>query len=122
MPRIEVILFAEEDRSCPLLRWLDSIPSKAQDKCIVRIERLAEMGHELHRPEADYLRNKIYELRVAFTRIQYRMLYFFHEEKAVISHGLIKEKVVPPKEIDLAISRKELFAKEPDKHTYKEDV
>ena len=118
MPKTEVILFAEEDGTSPLVEWLDGLQSKAQDKCIVRIERLAEMGHELRRPEADYLRDGIYELRAALQGIQYRMLYFFHGEQAVISHGLIKQREVPPKEIDLAIKRKVRFEINPLKHTY----
>ncbi len=61
MPITEVIIFAEEDGSSPLIEWLDGLGSKVQDKCIVRVERLAEMGHELRRPEADFLRDGIYE-------------------------------------------------------------
>ena len=33
------------------------------------MERLAEFGHELRRPEADLLRDKIYELRIALQGI-----------------------------------------------------
>ncbi len=36
MPKTEVILYAEDDGSCPLLIWMDTLPPKAQDKCIVR--------------------------------------------------------------------------------------
>ena len=64
MPETEVVFFAEADGSAPLLRWLDEQPAKIQDKCIVRVERLAAMGHELRRPEADLLRDGICELRV----------------------------------------------------------
>jgi hypothetical protein len=39
----------------PFLDWFNKLSEKAQDKCRVRIERLATMGHELRRPEADYL-------------------------------------------------------------------
>ncbi len=46
MPETEVVIFAEEDGSCPLLEWMDTLPPKALDKCIVKIERLKEMGHE----------------------------------------------------------------------------
>ena len=56
MPETDVLLFAEEDGSAPLLAWLDDLPAKVRDKCIVRIERLAQLGHELRRPEADLLR------------------------------------------------------------------
>jgi hypothetical protein len=120
MPETEVVFFREEDGSVPLLQWLDEQPEKAQNKCIVRIERLEEMGHELRRPEADFLRDAIYELRASLQGIHYRMLYFFHQKIAVISHGLTKEKEVPPKEIDKAIERKGRFEKNPEKHTYRE--
>ncbi len=120
MPLTEVILYQEEDGTCPLLLWLDGMPPKVQDKCYVRIVRLEEMGHELRRPEGDYLRDDIYELRVSFQRIQYRMLYFYHEGRAVVSHGLVKESEVPPKEIQLAIERMQSFTKDPSKHTHEE--
>ncbi len=118
MPETEIILFSEDDGSVPLLAWLDKLPAKAQDKCIVKIERLADMGHELRRPEADYLRDGIYELRVSLYGVRYRILYFFQGGKAVISHGLTKTSRVPPKEIDLAIARKVRYAKNPEKHTH----
>jgi Gp49-like protein DUF891 len=61
----------------PLLEWLDELPGKVQLKCTARISRLAEMGNELRRPEADYLRDGIYELRASYQGINYRILYFF---------------------------------------------
>jgi phage-related protein len=120
MPETEVVLFAEADGSCPLIDWLDGLPTKVQDKCIVKVERLAEMGHELRRPEADYLQDGIYELRVSHRGVHYRVLYFFHGKTAVISHGLIKEKAVPAREIELALKHRTMYADDPDKHTYRE--
>ena len=79
MPRTRVILYREDDGSCPLLNWFEELPAKVQDKCYLRLARLREMGHELRRPEADFLRDGIYELRVGRQGIHYRMLYFFHE-------------------------------------------
>ena len=122
MPRAEVVLFAEEDGSCPLIEWLDNLTVKGRLKCIVKIERLAEMGHELRRPEADFLRDDIHELRVALERTQYRMLYFFHQNKAIVSHGLKKEAEVPSGEIDLAIERRKRFRTNPLKYTYKGEL
>ena len=60
-PRTRVVFFAAEDGSAPLLEWLDKQPPKVQDKCLARIERLGEWGHQLRRPEADYLRDGIHE-------------------------------------------------------------
>lgn len=83
------------------------------------MERLAELGHELRRPEADLLRDGIYELRVDHRGQNYRMLYFFHgQQAAVLSHGIVKERQVPPREIDLAITCKTRFMAAPTTHTY----
>ena len=120
MPETEVILSAEANGTCPLIDWLESLPPKVQDKCIVRVERLAEMGHELRRPEADYLRDGIYELRASHQGMHYRILYFFHDRTAVIPHGLVKEKEVPSRNIELAIERKKMYTSEPENHTYRE--
>ena len=97
MPATKVVFYCEEDGSVPLLDWLDSLPAKALTKCRVRIERLQKLGHELRRPEADFLRDGIYELRVGLRGTNYRMLYFFHGNvAAVLAHGLTKEREVPP--------------------------
>lgn len=121
MPDTEVIMFQANDGTVPLMEWLDKLPGKVQDKCLVKIQRLEEKGYELHRPETDSLRDGIHELRVAFRGMQYRMLYFFHGQQAVISHGLKKESVVPSKEIDLAVQRKARFQNDPMKFTYREN-
>jgi hypothetical protein len=38
----------------------------------------------------------------------------------VVSHSLVKEQTVPPKEIQRAIERKERFEANPVRHTYQE--
>jgi phage-related protein len=121
MPKTKVVFYKEDDGTVPIIEWLDKLPEKALDKCTVRIERLEEMGHELRRPEADLLREGIYELRVGLQHVNYRMLYFFHGQLvAVVSHGLVKEAQVPPKEIEKAIQRKLKFEKNPNAHTHEE--
>ena len=120
MPKTNVVFFADDEGVAPLVEWLDRQDRKVQDKCFVKIERLQELGHELRRPEADYLRNGVHELRVRHRNVNYRMLYFFHERLAVISHGLTKEEMVPAREIDLAVARSMQFGKNPERHTYQE--
>jgi len=120
LPATEVVLYAEADGSCPVISWLDSLPLKARQKCIVRLERLAELGHEIRRPEGDLLRDGIYELRASTASVHYRILYFFHEQKAVVSHGLTKTQVVPPREISIAITNRDHYIKNPDIHTFGE--
>ncbi len=119
MPKTKLVLYRESDGSVPVLDWLVGLPPKSQDKCRVRLGRLAELGHELRRPEADLLRDKIYELRASLQGIHYRILYFFHgNTAAVISHGIVKEDVVPPKEIEKAIERRAKFESNPSRHSY----
>lgn len=121
MPRTLVVFYKDREGNVPVLEWLDSLSTKMQDKCVVKIERLRELGHELRRPEADLLRNGIYELRVGREGLNYRMLYFFHGRVAVVlAHGLIKEREVPSKDIDRALERKRLFEQDPKGHTYRE--
>jgi hypothetical protein len=123
VPATQIVFFAREHGTVPFLEWFAGLSPKAQDKCRVRLERLAELGHELRRPEADYLRDGIYELRVAFQGVNYRMLYFFHgREIVVISHGSVKERVVPPKEIEQAIRNKRTFQLDPEKHSAQDEV
>lgn len=92
---------------------------KAFFKCLARVERLEQLGHELRRPEADYLRDEIYELRARLGTVNYRLLYFFHGKiAAVLACGLTKEGAVPGAEIDRAIERKHRYRKDPGAHTF----
>ena len=123
MAHTEVFFFREpKDSSVPLLKWLDDLPSKAQAKCTERIDRLAELGHELRRPEADFLRDGIYELRIRKGRVNFRILFFFHGKNvAILGHALTKETTVPNVDIERAIRRRKAFEADPAKHSYSEE-
>lgn len=122
MPKTEVVIYCESNGTVPFLDWFDGLPEKVQDKIVVRIERLKELGHELRRPEADYLRDDIYELRVRAQSVNFRVLYFFHGRQVVVlSHGFSKQQAkVSEEEIKLAISRRKAFVGSPERHTFKE--
>ncbi len=125
MPNTDVIYYRDADDSVPVLDWLTKLSRKNQKaavKCLARIEVLAELGHELRRPVADYLRDGIYELRIRVGHVNYRILYFFHGQNvAILAHGLTKEKEVPDAGIDRALSRKAAFEKDPLRHSYQEE-
>lgn len=120
MAQTEVRFFREgEGGAVALLDWLDELPSKVQAKCTERIDRLGALGHELRRPEADYLRDGIYELRASYQGVHYRMLYFFAGRAVVVlSHGLTKERAVPPREIDRAVERKQRVEADFERYTF----
>jgi phage-related protein len=122
MPAIDVVFYQDEDGSVPLIDWLAELPAKARAKCIVLIELLQQLGPGLRRPHADFLRDGVYELRTHLGHVQYRLLYFFHGQTAVLSHGFIKPKAkVAPKEIDRAVAHQQKFAAMPRKHTHRKE-
>jgi len=97
--------------------------AKAYAKCVVRIRRLVELGHELRRPEADLLRDGIYELRAKLGTVNYRLLYFFHgRDVAVLAHAITKENEIPVTEINRAVARKRTFIASPAAHTFIGDI
>ncbi len=123
MPAVHVLLYKEDDGTIPILEWLDRLPSKVQDKCVARIKRLRDLGHELRRPESDYLRDGIYELRLRHQTVNYRVLYFFHGTSVVVlTNGLSKEKQVAPGEIDKAIVLRKRFDTIPVSHVYRWEI
>lgn len=119
MPQVQVVFCKEDDGSIPMADWLDELQPKHRAKCLKWIGLLRSFGHSFRRPEADYLRDGIDELRVRFQSINYRMLYFFHGNQVVVlSHGLKKEKEVSPQEIVRAVERKRSFEDDPKTHTF----
>lgn len=115
----ELRFFQTANGECLVLEALNCLPKQVQAKAYVRMERLAELGNKLTRPESDYLRNGIYELRWRFVKVQYRLLYFFSGEQIIVlSHIITKDKEVPSKEIEKSILHKMLFEKNQGKYTY----
>lgn len=105
----------------PLLDWFDNLSPVARGKCLVKIEMLAEFGHELRRPHCDLLERGIWELRARAGHVPYRILYFFYGQYAIIlSHGFSKERGVPASEIEKAVRRRECYLQNPSAHTYEE--
>jgi len=124
MPQTAVIFYCEDDRSVPVLEWLDELhrhDRRAYTKCVAMIDRLADLGHELRRPTADLLQDGIYELRARVGRVNYRLLYFFHGRNvAVLAHSLTKEREIPKADLTTAVVRKRQFETNPKRHTHEE--
>jgi phage-related protein len=122
MPQTEVLFYRDQQGTVPVRDWLQALQKnnrRAFAKCVARIQRLAELGHELRRPEADLLRDGIYELRAKYSHVQYRVLYFFRSRStAVLAHAITKKGKVPDVEIDRAARRKAEFLQDPEAHSH----
>jgi phage-related protein len=125
MPRTNVVFYQEAEGDAPVLVWLRGLHRSNQtayEASVAAIERLAEVGHELRRPMADFLRDGIYELRIRKGRVNYRILYFFHGKNlAILAHALTKEDAVPKTDIERALRRKKAFEANPERHTYSDE-
>jgi hypothetical protein len=108
----------------PVLEWLRELrrsDPKAFAKCTTVIDRLRDLGHELRRPTADFLRDGLYELRARRGHVNYRLLYFFHGRAvAVLAHAVTKEDVIRDADFSRALRRKQEFESDTDAHTYRE--
>lgn len=126
MPPSHVVFYRDKSGKSPVVEWLrllNETNPRAFDKCRAAIARLALLGHELRRPEADYLRDGIYELRVRLGSVNYRLLYFFHGRTvSVVAHGLTKEAAVPATDIKQAIAYKTAFTANPAAHTFTGEI
>lgn len=87
------------------------------------LDLLQQFGHELRRPQADLLRDGIYELRTKVGRVNYRLLYgFVGKDLVLVSHGMTKEEAVPDRDIDRAASRLALYRRDPTRYAAEEEI
>jgi phage-related protein len=120
LPPVRVIFYMDDDGTVIMTDWLDQQSAVGQDRCIDRLRKLKNQGHELRRPIAAPLRDGIYELRAREKKVRLRMLFFFYGRgRVVVTHGLKKKTdEVPPIEIDRAIEKKKRYEEHPEAHTF----
>ena len=105
------IIFYEDEKGCPVKDFVLKLDAEEKKKIMTNIEYLEEVGFNLRRPQGDYLRDGIYELRVTLSGNNTRTLYFFcYETNIVLTHTFVKKhKKCQKKEIEKAIKCKEIF-------------
>jgi phage-related protein len=91
----------------PVSDFVDSLPGAHQAKIASALGRLEAQGTKLGRPEVAHLKDRIWELRVQFGGIQYRILFgLLKQGPVLLAHGFVKKtQAVPDREIRTADSR-----------------
>jgi putative component of toxin-antitoxin plasmid stabilization module len=118
MPKTDLVFYRETDGTIPLLEWFYELDTTIRAKCRAKLERLIMFGYQLRRPDCDYLRDGIYELRARQGTVNYRILYGFAGKNLVLlSHGCTKEKEVSPREIERAIRNMDRYKRNPKAHS-----
>ena len=107
----KIIFYKKESGKCPIAEYLEKLSPLDKEFLLKWIQYLQEVGNEIRRPYGDYLRDKIYELRVELTNNNTRTLYFFcYEDYIVLTHTFNKKtNKVPDKEIEKALKYKTDF-------------
>lgn len=106
---MQVELYETRGGRCPYIEFIESLPVKAQAKCLKYVDLLEQKGLTL---PANYLKKisgteNLWELRPEYGGNEYRFLFFeVNEEKVVIVHAIIKkDKKLRPRDIRLAQDR-----------------
>ncbi len=99
----EVVYYLDDKGRCPVLEELDRLTPNERGKILAYISLLEEQGEALRRPIADYVGDKLYELRPK----AHRVLYFFYVERQVVILHLFRKKTdrLPEKERQVALER-----------------
>ena len=72
-------------------------------KILAYIDYLSIYGPAARRPYVSYLKDKIYELRPSFGRLEIRILFFYAAKDIVLTHGFLKKtREVPENHITKA--------------------
>ena len=103
--------YKNDEGECPIEDFIKTLSEKEQEKIKVYLEYLKQEGINIRRPQADYLRDGIYELRIKLKEKNLRTLYFFcFENYIVLTHAFFKKtKRVPTNEINRALIYKQDF-------------
>ena len=102
MARKTVVYYPDARSNTPALEFLLGLSQDEQQKAFAYVSYLEEQGEQLRPPIAEYLGDRIYELRPK----QVRILYAFVGQRVVILHMFRKKTgPVPPSEKRLAQTR-----------------
>lgn len=86
-----ILLCDTGTRLCPVSDFIESCRPAHQIKLIRIMKLLEEMGPNLPRPYADFLRDGIHELKVKLSGEQIRLLYFFCYESYIVFFEVVRK-------------------------------
>lgn len=98
-----ILYYADHRGRDPVWKALCALAPKEREKVEAYISLLQESGEDLRRPVADYVGDKLYELRPGPHRVLY---FFFLKDNAVLLHLFRKRSDrLPEEEKRVALSR-----------------
>jgi len=107
MSKKNVVYYINADGSNPVLKEINNLSFKDKQKIMAYVSLLEETGEGLRRPVADYVGDKLYELRPKLHRVLY---FFMLKDYAIIVHCFRKKTdKLPAYEKEIALKRRQDF-------------
>ena len=102
--KIEIIVYQSVNNRIPFDDFLCSLNNKkVEGKILESLSLIKEDKSLLKEPLSKYLEDGIFEIRIRFSNLNIRILYFYFENSLVITNGFLKKtNKTPRKEIDKA--------------------
>lgn len=104
----DVLYFVNEKGDAPVRDYVKKLPDPDRATAYAYLKHLSDVGYKIRRPFGDYMGGKtgLYELRPG----RHRIIYFFLvKNKIILLHVFLKKTdAIPEKDIDVALSRKEI--------------
>ena len=109
---MEIRFWTNQRGGLPVSGSIESLPEKPREKVFWVLELLEKHGTKLmHTKHMDKLKGyDLYELRIKYNRVLYRILVVIINTTSWLLHMFIKKsRHTPPNEINIALRRSELL-------------
>lgn len=106
-PEWRVLFYQDTRGRVPADKWIRTLPEPDRARIFKTIGLLRQYGVQLRMPHARHLSGKIWELRIAVGRLDYRILYAaIGGRQFLLLHGFSKKTLkTPPGELEMAERR-----------------
>ena len=97
----------------PIREYINSLDDKTRNKIWAYTEKLKQLGPKLKMPYSRKVSRNIYELRVQYTGMQFRFLYFYWIENDIVIVHVVEKKrqKLRMRDINLAEKRRKEIIK-----------
>ena len=123
MAKATIVYFRQKSGRVPLLDWLRNRryhSDKSRELCLATIEALSMSDRrDVGYPSVKHLRGDIYELRIRYDKICYRIFFSYEKENIIfLTHGFVKKTdKTPSREIAAAMLYLKQYRKNKNLHS-----
>jgi phage-related protein len=119
MPDVELVFYQEYAGATTFLDEFKKQPQKLQESILAKLKRVREEGYRVKMPTVERLEDGLCELRVKSERNNYRILFFFHNHRAILLPDIHRkdQRKLPRRIVEKALKQKAKFEADPYLHS-----